>query len=202
MVIFILRSYPGIFFNAIALKHSGIVSFLFDILCIITSVCGISSGFAYAYDVFRFCTAGINLVRYSVSNSDYFIRNILHAITYYPSQIYFIFALLYASHIHLLGSMWLLFQGKKRNVFRHRIDTLDYDASQMMFGTLLFIITIFVLPNIAIYSIFFTAVRLSQLFIEAVLVAGYEHHWSLILTCLWLSYTTKLLKHDIAYSIV
>ncbi len=70
MVIFILRSYPGIFFNAIALKHSGIVSFLFDILCIITSVGGISSGFAYAYDVFRFCTAGINLVRYSVSNSD------------------------------------------------------------------------------------------------------------------------------------
>ncbi len=86
---------------------------------------------------------------------------------------YYIFAILYASLIHLLGSMWLLFCGKKRNVFRLRIDTLEYNLSQMIFGTLLFIISLFLLPNILIFSTLFMLIKLSQFLIEAVLASGY-----------------------------
>ncbi len=86
---------------------------------------------------------------------------------------YYIFANLYAYLIHLLGSMWMLFLGKKRNMFRHRIDHIEYDPTQMSFGMLVFIISLFVLPNIMLFSTLFTIIKLGQFLIEAVLASGY-----------------------------
>ncbi len=61
---FIVNTYSSILINdeLLKLKHS-VASLLFDMLCVITPVGGISSGFAFAYDIFRLFTAGTNLVR-------------------------------------------------------------------------------------------------------------------------------------------
>jgi hypothetical protein len=48
--------------------------------------------------------------------------------------------------------------GKKRNVLRHRIDDCDYDQDQLLLGTVLFTVLLFLLPTTAAYYILFSMV--------------------------------------------
>ena len=49
--------------------------------------------------------------------------------------------------------------GKKRNVLRHRIDACDYDQEQLLLGTVLFTVLIFLLPTTAAYYCLFSMVQ-------------------------------------------
>jgi signal transduction histidine kinase len=70
-------------------------------------------------------------------------------------------ASLHASVSTLLGTLWLLFQGKKRNPLRSRIDSIDpehpYAAQQLLVGTLLFACALLIVPTVTIYYAFFSA---------------------------------------------
>lgn len=48
--------------------------------------------------------------------------------------------------------------GKRWNTLRHRVDSYDYEIDQLFLGTLLFTVTIFLLPTIATYYVFFSLV--------------------------------------------
>ena len=59
------------------------------------------------------------------------------------------------------SSLWKLFRGKKLNPLRHRTDTLEYDSMQLLLGTMLFTICLFLFTTLLVYYTFFTAVALS-----------------------------------------
>ena len=54
-----------------------------------------------------------------------------------------------------LTSLWRLFRGKKRNILRARIDACDYSLDQLLLGTLLFTLLVFLFPTTFVYYLFF-----------------------------------------------
>lgn len=67
----------------------------------------------------------------------------------------------YHRQIEALKSLWQLFRGKKYNILRSRIDSLDEDqfrVDRLLLGTLLFTILVYLLPTtFAFYLLFYTA---------------------------------------------
>lgn len=61
------------------------------------------------------------------------------------------------------------FSGKKWNVLRNRVDSVENDVDRLFIGTLLFTILLFLFPTIFLYYIVFTSLRLFVLLIQAVL---------------------------------
>ncbi|KEG11750.1 DNA-directed RNA polymerase II subunit 3 [Trypanosoma grayi] len=61
----------------------------------------------------------------------------------------------------MMGSLFLQFRGKKYNPLRRRIDAYDFDVDQMLMGTLLFTVTVFLFPTLAVYYLYFALVRTS-----------------------------------------
>lgn len=51
--------------------------------------------------------------------------------------------------------------GKRWNTLRKRLDSYDYEIDQLFLGTLLFTVTLFLLPTIMVYHMFFAMVSLS-----------------------------------------
>lgn len=66
------------------------------------------------------------------------------------------FRYVYSMEFYLLGSMWLLFRGKKRNILRNRMDTMEYDSMQLLLGSILFVVTLFLLTTVLVYYTFFS----------------------------------------------
>ena len=61
------------------------------------------------------------------------------------------FRALYRAELYLLSALWRLFRGKKQNVLRHRTDSMQYDAMQLLVGTICFCICIFLFTTILVY---------------------------------------------------
>ncbi|GAB5592264.1 pig-Q [Umbelopsis nana] len=75
---------------------------------------------------------------------------------------------------------WLirLWIGKKRNVLRHRIDSCDYDLDQLLLGTSLFTLLMFLFPTVFSYYLTFASGRVGIIFSQAVmetLLAFFNH---------------------------
>ena len=70
------------------------------------------------------------------------------------------FRYVYSTELYLLGSMWRLFRGKKQNILRERTDTMEYDSMQLLLGSILFVVTLFLLTTILLYYAFFTLLNL------------------------------------------
>jgi hypothetical protein len=65
------------------------------------------------------------------------------------------FRKLYRAELYLLSALFRLFRGKKRNILRQRTDTMQYDAMQLLVGTIAFCICIFLWATIMVYYSFF-----------------------------------------------
>ena len=76
--------------------------------------------------------------------------------------LYIISAKLYAYQISALMSLSRLFMGRKYNVLKKRIDLCHYDASQLLLGTILFTILLFLLPTTGMYYFILLLLRLSS----------------------------------------
>jgi hypothetical protein len=73
------------------------------------------------------------------------------------THIFWLFAALqrtYNLQIRILSSLWMLFQGKKHNVLKQRVDSCDYEIDQLLLGTLLFAMLFFLLPTLISYYTF------------------------------------------------
>lgn len=65
-----------------------------------------------------------------------------------------------------LLSLWRLFKGQKFNPLRKRVDSCNYDTNQLLLGTLLFTILLFLYPTtLVLYVVFFT-LRCAQFSIQ------------------------------------
>lgn len=83
---------------------------------------------------------------------------------------FFIFAQrLFTIQLSALKSLARLFMGKKWNVLRRRVDSCDYDTFQLLLGTLLFTILLFLLPTTGVYCVIFLLLRLVQFSLQLVL---------------------------------
>lgn len=77
-----------------------------------------------------------------------------------------VFAACQRLELSTLVSLWGLFCGKKRNVLRLRYDTLKYDHMQLLLGTILFTICLFMFTTILVYHCFFATMNyLAELFL-------------------------------------
>eukprot|EP00698_Gefionella_okellyi_P019807 TRINITY_DN6132_c0_g1_i2.p1 TRINITY_DN6132_c0_g1~~TRINITY_DN6132_c0_g1_i2.p1 ORF type:complete len:426 (+),score=70.43 TRINITY_DN6132_c0_g1_i2:794-2071(+) len=74
---------------------------------------------------------------------------------------YTVAAKLYSVEIQAIAALSRLFRGQKWNVLRKRIDSCEYDIDQLLLGTLLFTLAVFLMPTIAVYYVFFMSVRIS-----------------------------------------
>jgi len=86
--------------------------------------------------------------------------DILHLLTLHLDFLSQSFRFIYRTEIYLLGSMWRLFRGKKQNVLRRRTDTMEYDSMQLLLGSILFVVTLFLLTTILVYYAFFSILNL------------------------------------------
>ncbi|GMM38689.1 phosphatidylinositol N-acetylglucosaminyltransferase [Saccharomycopsis crataegensis] len=73
---------------------------------------------------------------------------------------YFASAKIFNWLLVILKSLFNLFYGKKNNVLKKRIDSADYSLDQLLLGTLLFTITLFIVPTVLAFYLSFTIVRL------------------------------------------
>ena len=71
--------------------------------------------------------------------------------------------------VSALKSLARLFMGKKWNILRERIDSYDYDNSQLLVGTILFTILLFLLPTTAMYFLIFLLLRIAQFGVQLIL---------------------------------
>lgn len=63
--------------------------------------------------------------------------------------------------VRILNSLFHLFRGKKWNVLRERLDSADYDLDQLLLGTILFTLLMFIFPTVAVYYFLFLASHLA-----------------------------------------
>ena len=120
-----------------------VIIYLFELLLLFSSV-GFSAQLMFILDILSFLSIHITIFHY------------LFAI-----QIYF--------HCSWLLSLWFLFQGKKNNIFRNRVDSCAYDRHQLLIGTVLFAILFFLLPTFLSYYILFTLIHCGLDFIRFIL---------------------------------
>ena len=86
--------------------------------------------------------------------------DLLSVLTWHVDLLHTGFSALYRLLLSLLSSLFLLFRGKKRNVLRLRVDSLQPSTPQLLLGALLFAITVALAPTVCVYYAFFSIVRL------------------------------------------
>jgi phosphatidylinositol glycan class Q protein len=88
----------------------------------------------------------------------------LHIYSFYVAS-----ARIYNWQSTIIISLFHLFRGKKRNVLRNRIDSCDYDLDQLLLGTILFTLLVFLLPTVFVFYLTFASARMAIITLKAVL---------------------------------
>lgn len=114
---------------------------------VVSSTLGISGFFSLMFDVARFST--------------------LHVALFASS-----FRALYRTELYLFSALWRLCRGKKQNYLRRRTDTMEYDATQLLLGMILFSMVIFLFTTILVYYLFFAILDLLRSSILAAMWFG------------------------------
>ena len=83
-------------------------------------------------------------------------------LNFYHICFYIFSSFLLRNQVSALKSLFRLFMGKKWNPLRNRVDSLDYDASRLLLGTLSFTILLFLLPTTAMFFLVFLILRVGQ----------------------------------------
>lgn len=91
----------------------------------------------------------------------------LHIYSFYVAS-----ARIFHWQLTIIMSLFHLFRGKKRNVLRNRIDSCDYDLDQLLLGTILFTLNIFLLPTVFVFYLTFASARVAVIGAKAALEMG------------------------------
>eukprot|EP01080_Neovahlkampfia_damariscottae_P012558 gene12558-6378_t len=73
---------------------------------------------------------------------------------------YVVFSKIYSYQLAGIISFWRFFRGWKFNQLRNRIDIYYYSSSQMILGTILFTLFVFLFPTISVYYFSFAVFRI------------------------------------------
>lgn len=91
----------------------------------------------------------------------------LHIYAFYVAS-----ARIFHWQLTIIISLFHLFRGKKRNVLRNRIDSCDYDLDQLLLGTILFTLLIFLLPTVFVFYLTFATARVAVISLKVALEIG------------------------------
>eukprot|EP00668_Euglena_longa_P001139 GGOE01001358.1.p1 GENE.GGOE01001358.1~~GGOE01001358.1.p1 ORF type:complete len:1009 (+),score=94.94 GGOE01001358.1:338-3028(+) len=83
--------------------------------------------------------------------------------------LYWCFAKICVVQLSILDSLGKLFRGKKYNPLRKRVDSAAFGLEQLLLGTVWFTLLIFIFPTVAVYYLFFAAVKLLILVVQEAL---------------------------------
>ncbi|KAH7340864.1 N-acetylglucosaminyl transferase component-domain-containing protein, partial [Rhizoctonia solani] len=105
----------------------------------------------------------------------------LNILTLHIYICYLLATTVFARLLKLIGSLFNLFRGKRRNILRNRTDTWNYDMDQLMLGTILFTLVTFLFPTVTVYYMLFTLTRLGIIGIQACLetILAFLNHFPL-----------------------
>lgn len=95
--------------------------------------------------------------------------DLLSLLTLHIYSFYMASARIFHWQLTIIVSLFHLFRGKKHNVLRNRIDSCDYDLDQLLLGTILFTLLIFLLPTVVVFYIAFASARMTIISLKAVL---------------------------------
>ncbi|CAZ85429.1 unnamed protein product [Tuber melanosporum] len=93
--------------------------------------------------------------------------DLLSILTLHVYSFYIASARIYNWQLTIIISLFHLFRGKKRNVLRNRIDSCDYDLDQLLIGTILFTLLIFLLPTVLVFYLTFASARMAIIMLKA-----------------------------------
>lgn len=79
---------------------------------------------------------------------------------------YHIINKLYSWQLNAMTNLYYLFRGKKKNKLRQRIDFNYFELDQLLMGTLLFIIMVYLTPTLLAFYISYTILRLCLIYVE------------------------------------
>ncbi|RHZ77639.1 hypothetical protein Glove_174g122 [Diversispora epigaea] len=97
------------------------------------------------------------------------LSDFLSFMTLHIYLFYMVAAKIFNWQLTILYSLFNLFQGKKWNTLRSRIDSCDYDLDQLLLGTILFTLLTFLFPTVAVYYATFALSRVAVIFLQAVM---------------------------------
>ncbi|KAI9026868.1 N-acetylglucosaminyl transferase component-domain-containing protein [Hyaloraphidium curvatum] len=89
--------------------------------------------------------------------------------TLHINLFYRVAAKIYHWQFSALVSLFYLFQGRKRNVLRGRVDLQDYPLEQLVIGTMLFTVLMFLFPTTFVYYLLFTTARIVVVAVQVAL---------------------------------
>lgn len=112
----------------------------------------------YFYKAVHMTTCYLGVFGFTVQLS--FIADLLRVITLPSYLLHILCTHQYSFHLEILSSLWLLFRGQKHNILHNRVDSCEYNQSQLLFGVMLFAIMLFALPNFTAYYYLFVILRL------------------------------------------
>ncbi|EUC62225.1 N-acetylglucosaminyl transferase component Gpi1 [Rhizoctonia solani AG-3 Rhs1AP] len=109
------------------------------------------------------------------------ISDVLGILTFHTYICYLLATTVFSRLLKLIGSLFNLFRGKRRNILRNRTDTWNYDMDQLMLGTILFTLVTFLFPTVTVYYMLFTLTRLGIIGIQATLetILAFLNHFPL-----------------------
>jgi phosphatidylinositol glycan class Q protein len=112
----------------------------------------------YAIGVSSFAGASMPIALFS---------DLLSILTLHIYSFYIASARIYNWQLSIIYSLFHLFRGKKINVLRKRTDSCDYDLDQLLIGTILFTLLIFLLPTVLVYYLLFAVSRMAIIMLKA-----------------------------------
>jgi phosphatidylinositol N-acetylglucosaminyltransferase subunit Q len=95
--------------------------------------------------------------------------DLLSVLTLHIYSFYIASARIFNWQLTIIISLFHLFRGKKRNVLRNRIDSSDYDLDQLLLGTILFTLLVFLLPTVVVFYLTFASARMVIISFKAAL---------------------------------
>lgn len=93
--------------------------------------------------------------------------DLLSILTVHIYSFYLASARIYNWQLTILISLFHLFRGKKHNVLRNRIDSCDYDLDQLLVGTIVFCLLLFLLPTVVVFYLNFAIARMVIISLKA-----------------------------------
>ncbi|KAJ1675349.1 pig-Q [Spiromyces aspiralis] len=122
------------------------------------------------------------------------VSDLLSLSTLHIYWFYMVAARIYHWQVVVLNSLANLFRGKRINKLRNRVDSYDFSLDQLLLGTILFTLLVYLLPTLAVYYLTFTFCRIGVILIHGVLefCLALLNHFPIFMLVFRSRYPTKL----------
>ncbi|KAI9336920.1 N-acetylglucosaminyl transferase component-domain-containing protein [Obelidium mucronatum] len=122
------------------------------------------------------------------------VSDLMAVFTIHLYLFYVVAAKIYSWQVEAILSLLTIFRGKKLNVLRNRVDNAEFDLDQLLVGTILFTLLVFLFPTVAVYYILFSLTRVGVIGIQGAfeILLAFLNHFPLFAIMLRLKEPSRL----------